>query len=206
MIKGMHSMIGKSIRILLLVCALLLAACGTIATPVWETEEAAAVEEVAEEPTEIEPTAVPPTETPVLPTETPVAPTETPVPPTETPAPATEVPATSEPTEVAAAESASTGDAAAGEELFKNGTIPCTTCHYTDNPASLVGPSLQGIADRAGARVPGQDAVAYLHESIVNPSAYVVPTFPDAMIQTFGTMYSEEQINDLVAYLLTLHE
>src|SRR5688572_9322608 len=127
-------MIGKSIRILVLVCALLLAACGTIATPVWQTEEASAVEEVASEPTEVEPTEVPPTETPVPPTETHVPPTATPVPPTETPVPATEVPAMSEPTEEAAP--ATSGDPAAGETLFTSGTVPCTTCHYVDNPSA----------------------------------------------------------------------
>ncbi len=48
-------------------------------------------------------------------------------------------------------------------------------------------------------------AEEYLHQSIVDPNAFVVPGFPKGqMIQNFGKILTEEEINDLVAFLLTL--
>jgi cytochrome c len=199
---------GTTTRVVLLVCAALLAACGQVATPIWEavTEEAHS-EEVAVLPTSIdlEPTVA---ATEVPPTATEVPPTATDVPPTATPEP-TEVPptATVEPTEEAAA----VGDAEAGQALFvaggdlSLGALACSTCHNVDNPNTLIGPSLQGVAERAGTRVAGEDAVTYLHQSIVDPNAYVVEGFaPGLMPQVYGDAFTEDQINDLVAYLLTL--
>lgn len=216
-------MTGKLIRFLLLVCALLLAACGTIATPVWETEEAvvsdelaegeaeAEVTEIAVEPTQVEPTEVPPTETPLPPTATEVPPT---VPPT---AEATEVATEAvEQTaeggeEGAAVNPEDIGDPEAGAALFVTGDVgvgatACNTCHFADQEMALVGPGLLGLPERAGNRVPGKDAVTYIRESIVNPNAYVVEGFFESVMpQTYGQVLSEEQINNLVAYLLTLH-
>lgn len=198
---------GITTRIVLLVCAALLAACGQVATPIWEaaTEEAHS-EEIAVLPTSInlEPTVA--TEEP-----TEIPPTATEVPATATPEP-TEVPptATVEPTEEPVAEVAAAGDAEAGQALFvtgdvANGALACSTCHNVDNPDTLIGPSLQGIASRADERVPGEDAVTYLHQSIVDPNAHVVEGFvPGLMPPVYGTVFSEEQIDDLVAYLLTL--
>lgn len=223
-------MTGKLIRFLLLVCVSLLAACGTIATPVWETEEAvvsdelaegeaeAEVTEIAVEPTQVEPTEVPPTETPLPPTATPLPPTATEVPPT--------VPPTAEATEVAteaveqtaeggeegaAVNPEDIGDPEAGAALFVTGDVgvgatACNTCHFADQEMALVGPGLLGLPERAGNRVPGKDAVTYIRESIVNPNAYVVEGFFESVMpQTYGQVLSEEQINNLVAYLLTLH-
>ncbi len=45
----------------------------------------------------------------------------------------------------------------------------------------------------------------YLHESIVNPNAFVVEGFPSGvMYQNYGQDLSKQQIDDLVAFLLTL--
>jgi len=39
----------------------------------------------------------------------------------------------------------------------------------------------------------------------VNPSAYVVPDYPDGLMpQIWGQVFTEQEINDLVAYLMTL--
>lgn len=113
---------------------------------------------------------------------------------------------------------AATGDPAKGEALFKNGTgdpaVPlCTTCHNVDTPDIKIGPSQKGIATRAGTRVPGQNAVIYLRNSIVNPNTYLVPNEAghiysnngmSLMYQDYGKVLTEAQINDLVAYLMTL--
>ncbi len=93
-----------------------------------------------------------------------------------------------------------------GQQLFSTGGasgIPCTTCHTLDG-SPLVGPSLQGVGTRAGERIDGLSASDYLHESIVSPSSYLVAGYSDLMPKTFGEVLSPDEINDLVAYLLTL--
>jgi len=104
---------------------------------------------------------------------------------------------------------AAVGDAAAGEALFKQATIGaapgCSTCHSTEPNQAGVGPSLAGVASRAGQRVPGQTAEQYLRNSILTPNAYVVQGFSaNVMYQDFSKVLSDQQVNDLVAYLLTL--
>ena len=102
-------------------------------------------------------------------------------------------------------ESAS-GDAAAGEVLFKSGgnsQVPCATCHSVED-VTLVGPSLQGIASRAGERMEGTSAEDYLRQSISEPSVYLVEGYADVMYKDYAERLSEEDINNLVAYLMTL--
>jgi len=100
----------------------------------------------------------------------------------------------------------STGDAAAGETVYSQVASPaCNTCHSLDPGVTLVGPSLANIGADAGTRVEGMSAEEYLRESIVEPDAHIVEGFtPGIMPSTYNTQLSEQQINDLVAYLLTL--
>lgn len=107
------------------------------------------------------------------------------------------------------AQSAAAGDAAAGEALFKQPTINsapgCPVCHSTEPNQAGVGPSLAGVASRAGQRVAGQSAEDYLRQSILNPNAYIVRGYaPNGMYQDFGKVLTDKQVNDLVAYLMTL--
>lgn len=100
-------------------------------------------------------------------------------------------------------------DAAAGEQLFASAVIGtqagCITCHSLTPDEVIVGPSMAGIASRAGDRVPGQSAEEYLRESILNPNAYLVDTFPaSTMPQVWGDELSAEQVDQLIAYLMTL--
>jgi mono/diheme cytochrome c family protein len=92
---------------------------------------------------------------------------------------------------------AALGDPAAGEELF---ATHCSPCHGDQNGA---GPARVGIAERAATRIPGMSAADYIHQSIVDPSAYVVQGFNDIMPKNFSQQFSAQEINDLVAYLLT---
>lgn len=95
-----------------------------------------------------------------------------------------------------------TGDAAAGESLFKG--QPCAACHSLTADAVLVGPSLAGVGDRAETRIPGYSTQAYLYESLVQPNAYVVEGFqPGVMPQNFGETLSDQQLSDIIAFLLT---
>lgn len=108
-----------------------------------------------------------------------------------------------------AQQSSRIGDPVAGKELFHQTTIKsapgCMTCHSTQPDKVIVGPSLAGIANRAGARVAGQTAEDYLHNSILNPNLYVVDGFSSGlMYQNYKNVLTDEQISDLIAYLSTL--
>lgn len=103
------------------------------------------------------------------------------------------------------------GDAARGETLYKQTIIGtasapgCATCHSLEADVVLVGPSHAGVAGRAGSYVAGKSAEDYLHESIVTPDAHVVEGFTaGVMYQNYGNELSEQEIADLVAYLMTL--
>lgn len=100
-------------------------------------------------------------------------------------------------------------DPKAGEELFAQTIIGsqagCGTCHSLQADVIIVGPSLNGIASRASTRVSGMTAEEYLRESILKPDAYLVEGFPSGtMPQVWGDELSEEQLENLIAYLLTL--
>src|SRR5438128_753184 len=70
----------------------------------------------------------------------------------------------------------------AGKEIYNTGgtaKVPCATCHTLDG-STLVGPSFQGISERAGSRIEGVSAEDYIRQSIQHPSQFVVPGFSDA--------------------------
>lgn len=104
----------------------------------------------------------------------------------------TEEPAASEP-----AGDALVGDPEAGETLFASG---CAACHQSTDGA---GPALPSMGERAAERVEGQTAAEYLHESIVDPAAYRVENFGDIMPKNYGEQFSDQELADLVAYILT---
>ncbi|MFM8424380.1 MAG: hydrogenase iron-sulfur subunit [Chloroflexota bacterium] len=83
----------------------------------------------------------------------------------------------------------------------------CRICHSLTKDEKIIGPSFYGIADRAGERVPGLTAEEYLRQSIIEPNAFIAPGYPSGqMIQNFGDILTEEQIQDLIAFLMTLEE
>lgn len=67
---------------------------------------------------------------------------------------------------------------AAGEKIFQE-KGQCTTCHGIGRVGR--GPDLAGVGGRAGTRKPGTKAAAYLVESLITPSAFVVEGFPNIM-------------------------
>ncbi len=95
-----------------------------------------------------------------------------------------------------------------GKSLFFETTLGhnsgCRVCHSLVPGKVVVGPSLDGVATRAASRVPGMSAEDYLRQSIVDPGAYVVDGFPDAMLRNFDELLTDQEIDDLVAFLLTL--
>lgn len=95
--------------------------------------------------------------------------------------------------------------AAAGENIFNNGkdgSTPCFTCHTLDG-SELVGPSLQGISERAGTRLDGVSAEDYMRQSITHPAEYLVEGYTNTMPQDFTDYFSDEDIDSLIAYLMT---
>jgi cytochrome c oxidase subunit 2 len=102
---------------------------------------------------------------------------------------------------------AAIGNPERGQELFMTGSgvidnLPCIKCHSVDGSDSL-GPQLQGISEIAGERVQELSAAEYLEQSILDPSAYLVEGYGNEMGSTWKIFLSEEDVNDLVAFLLT---
>jgi mono/diheme cytochrome c family protein len=101
------------------------------------------------------------------------------------------------------------GDPLNGRILFNTfqpaASFACATCHLADREDRLIGPGLLNVSIRAESRVPGMSVNDYLHTSIVSPGAFVVPEFPDGLMPAnWADIYSEGEIGDLVAYLMTL--
>ncbi|MEX2431248.1 MAG: cytochrome c [Dehalococcoidia bacterium] len=133
--------------------------------------------------------------------------------PTQEPAaeePTATEPTAGEPTSEATAppDGGGAGDATEGEAIFTGqagGVTPgCPTCHSVGQ-GDIVGPDLEGVATRAQGREPGTSAEEYMRQSIVDPDAFVVPGFPQGVMPpVYGDQLDEEQLNNLVAYLMSL--
>lgn len=100
-------------------------------------------------------------------------------------------------------------DPEAGEKLYNETSLgtnaSCRICHSLEPGDDLVGPSFAGIATRAGSRIPGLSAEEYLRQSIVDPDAFIVDGFPSGMmVPNFDETLSDAQIDDLVAFLMSL--
>ncbi len=97
-------------------------------------------------------------------------------------------------------ESLPPGEATNGAALFRS--EGCSACHALQPDEAGIGPSLAGVGGRAAAH--GDPAEAYLVESIVNPGARVVEGFQDGIMPpTYGQRLSEQQLADLVAFLMS---
>jgi len=106
---------------------------------------------------------------------------------------------------------------ALGEALFRSATPVCSACHSVAPGVNLAGPSLAGVSQRAEQVMASADykgsadsAEAYIRESIRTPSAYLHPGEmfsaggTSFMPNTYAESLTDEQIEDLVAYLSTL--
>jgi len=114
------------------------------------------------------------------------------------------------------------GDVANGETLFNasyetsSGVWMCTNCHSVDESQTrLIGPGLWGLHERgeerlADAGTEAETVPEYIYNSIAYPNDYIVPAdeggpYPaNLMPQNYLELYSEQEFNDLVAYILTL--
>lgn len=106
---------------------------------------------------------------------------------------------------------------ALGERVFRTATPACTACHSIAPGVNMAGPSLAGVKGRTeallasgGYKGQAKDVAGYLHESIVEPSAHLVPgpmysaDGTSFMPNTYGKDLTPEQIDQLVAYLMSI--
>jgi len=104
------------------------------------------------------------------------------------------------------------GDAANGEQLATS--LGCTACHVAapTGPAWPPKDGEPGIGTRAQTRPQqpdytgnAEDAHQYLYEAIVAPDVYIVPGFqPGIMPKTYGNQLTDQDLADMIAYLLSI--
>ncbi len=106
-------------------------------------------------------------------------------------------------------EAALLGDPENGRIIYELGPegvfeTTCTSCHRLSDLGDT-GPGFEGIADRAATRVSGLSAEEYIRQSIADPEAYIVEGdwLGVVMPTTYAELYSEQDIADLIAFLLT---
>ncbi len=111
-----------------------------------------------------------------------------------------------------------TGDVERGAAVFRTaseGAPACTSCHQTARGGFAfhsVGPNLADVGARAASYaaagtidgVTFTSAGDYLRQSILEPSAFIVPTFPNVMYPHYARSLSATGLEDLIAFLLTL--
>lgn len=114
-------------------------------------------------------------------------------------------------------EAASDSPVAQGQALFRATPPGCASCHSTVAGVNLAGPSLAAVADQAARIIASPEyrgsattPEEYIRESILQPSAYLVAgTMYSAggrsfMPDNYGATLEPEQVEHLVAYLMTL--
>ena len=100
----------------------------------------------------------------------------------------------------AAVSSPNTG--VAGAAVFKNNQ--CGACHTLTAAGAkgTIGPDLDNLP--ALAQKAGKPLEPFIHESVVDPNAYIEPGFQkNVMPQTFGTALSKQELDSLVQYLIS---
>ena len=89
----------------------------------------------------------------------------------------------------------------------------CNSCHVTPGlpqvDAAMLGPDQTNLGNVAARRIEGYTAEEYIRESIVDPNAFIVEECPlgsclQVMPQNYSASLSEEQLNAIVVYLLSL--
>ena len=80
----------------------------------------------------------------------------------------------------------------------------CATCHALVPDTIIIGPSLYGVATRAETRVEGLSAEEYITMSVLRPGDYVVEGFNNVMITNLAKELTSEELNALVAFLMTM--
>lgn len=88
-----------------------------------------------------------------------------------------------------------------GRQVFN---ARCATCHALEPNTIIIGPSLSDIATVAETRVEGQSAEEYIQLAILRPGDYIVEGYNNVMITNLSKELTNEDMNALVAFLMTL--
>jgi nitric oxide reductase subunit C len=104
-----------------------------------------------------------------------------------------------------------------GRAVYNTTPPGCAACHSVAPGVNIVGPTLAGLPATAAARIKSPDyrgkatdAAGYIRESIIEPNAHVLtgPTYAaggrSLMPSDYGQTLAPEQVDQIVAYLLTL--
>jgi mono/diheme cytochrome c family protein len=92
------------------------------------------------------------------------------------------------------------------QELFVS--MGCQACHNLDQPQTAdsrgpVGPNMGNLPETAGSKVEGLSAEEYVHQSIVEPNAFINEGYMQGIMPpNFAEKMSEEEIQGLVTWLL----
>ncbi len=111
-----------------------------------------------------------------------------------------------------------TGNVENGKALYSksplgtNKLASCVSCHSLEKGRTIVGPSLAAIGTDAAKRIKEADytgaaktGAEYVREAIVDPNVYVVKGFGKGIMPAgYKDGLSQQEMDDLVAYLLTL--
>lgn len=110
--------------------------------------------------------------------------------------------------------SADNDPVALGEAVFRSAVPACAACHSMAPGVNLAGPTLAGMLSRAQTTIESPDYTGnattpeeFIHESIVEPSAYLHPgamysaNGVSFMPTSYGDDLTPEQLENLVAYL-----
>ncbi len=88
----------------------------------------------------------------------------------------------------------------------------CIACHTAaaETEAEQIGPSLLGLTTRSATTIAestytgkAESVEAYIRESILEPEIYLVPGYEPVMPPTYQASINEQEITDLIQYLLT---
>lgn len=94
-----------------------------------------------------------------------------------------------------------TEEEARGRKVFETS---CGACHSILPDTVIVGPTMDGIASRAETQNPKQDGRTYLYTAILKPEDFLVEGYDNLMPATLGKQLTGEELDAVVAYLMTL--
>lgn len=125
---------------------------------------------------------------------------------------------------------AAIGDPEHGAEIFSTQYsetgFACATCHRVDSEEQLIGPGLLNLTIEMAIELPEfsdeeiveytgvePDAsteeilIGFIRTSIINPNVFVEEIYPASLMpQNWGEVLSAQDVDDLVAYIVTLVE
>ncbi len=92
-----------------------------------------------------------------------------------------------------------------GKEISQGKGL-CLTCHTIGQSGALRFPDLEGIGARAATRVPGQNELQYLVQSLYEPNSYVVEGFNPGMpvMNKPPIGLTDDEIMTVIAFLQSL--